>query len=162
MCSKGVCHLDIKPDNMLLSSSVTPAAAVGARWFPTVKLADFGTWAGAYMADVGGGELASCRVCTIGRPAIPVLLLWELNLKLDMRLSLPLCVYGCDVLGLPGMAAHAPVRRTVGTLFYVAPEILTEGYADQASDMWRCVAVFRVPPLLLVWHSCVLNDTHGL
>ncbi len=36
-----------------------------------------------------------------------------------------------------GMAAHAPVRRTVGTLFYVAPEILTEGYADQASDMWR-------------------------
>jgi serine/threonine protein kinase len=79
--SKGVCHLDIKPDNMLLSSSCTPAAAVGARWFPTVKLADF------------------------------------------------------------GMAAHAPVRRTVGTLFYVAPEILTEGYADQASDMWRCVCV---------------------
>ena len=28
-------------------------------------------------------------------------------------------------------------RRTVGTLFYVAPEILTDGYADQASDMWR-------------------------
>ena len=40
--SKGVCHLDIKPDNMLLSSSCTPAAAVGAKWFPTVKLADFG------------------------------------------------------------------------------------------------------------------------
>ncbi len=59
MCSKGVCHLDIKPDNMLLSSSVTPAAAVGARWFPTVKLADFGTRAGASIVGVGGGELAS-------------------------------------------------------------------------------------------------------
>ncbi len=59
VCSKGVCHLDIKPDNMLLSSSVTPAAAVGARWFPTVKLADFGTRVGAYIAGAGGGELAS-------------------------------------------------------------------------------------------------------
>jgi serine/threonine protein kinase len=40
-----------------------------------------------------------------------------------------------------GMAAYAPVDRTVGTLFYVAPEILTEGYADQASDMWRFAAL---------------------
>ncbi len=29
--AKGVCHLDIKPDNLLLSSSVTPATAVRSR-----------------------------------------------------------------------------------------------------------------------------------
>jgi len=82
--SKGIVHLDIKPDNLLLSSACTPADAVGAGWFPDVKLADF------------------------------------------------------------GMAARVPVRRTVGTLFYVAPEILSEGWADQAADMWSLGVVMYV------------------
>ncbi len=47
------------------------------------------------------------------------------------------CVCASDF----GMAARVPVRRTVGTLFYVAPEILTEGWAEQPADMWRCVPV---------------------
>jgi serine/threonine protein kinase len=57
-----------------------------------------------------------------------------------------------------GMAARAPVERTVGTLFYVAPEILTEGYADQASDMWRCAPGEQIVTARLAaahLHACV-------
>lgn len=82
--SKGIVHLDIKPDNLLLASGCSMSDAVDIGWFPEVKLADF------------------------------------------------------------GMAARVPVRRTVGTLFYVAPEILTEGWADQAADMWSLGVVMYV------------------
>jgi serine/threonine protein kinase len=37
--SKGIVHLDIKPDNLLLSSGCRTADAVGVGWFPDIKLA---------------------------------------------------------------------------------------------------------------------------
>ena len=103
--SKGIVHLDIKPDNLLLSSACSTADAVGVGWFPEVKLA------------------GACVGVRCSAPAL---------FPLDVRAVL------CCAPDF-GMAARVPVRRTVGTLFYVAPEILTEGWADQAADMWRFV-----------------------
>jgi serine/threonine protein kinase len=67
-CSKGVCHLDIKPDNMLVSSSVTPAMAEGARWFPNIKLADFG---------MAGGCLRPCSCSLARQPPCSRAFVWD-------------------------------------------------------------------------------------
>ncbi|GLI64350.1 hypothetical protein VaNZ11_007589, partial [Volvox africanus] len=114
----GVAHRDIKPENFMLTASLPPGAGPGEAGAAAASCHQMG--ASTSTSSSGGGDRGDARDCTGSK--------------------LKLIDFGLSVF-CP--SDSVPLTDTVGTSYYVAPEVLARSYSRSA-DVWSAGVILHI------------------